>query len=80
MFTCWPPVNGGTFEKQKMDLATFLLHSFLKHKLFHLRKISTSTGLKANGHGFHDIPGPLSLPGIGTLYQYIPPFGKNYNR
>ena len=28
---------------------------------------------------FEDIPGPRSLPVVGTLYKYLPLIGKNLN-
>lgn len=39
------------------------------------RNFSTSF-LNAKNKSFYNIPGPLSLPGIGTLYQYLPFIGK----
>nr|UOW66135.1 cytochrome P450 302A1 [Rhopalosiphum padi] len=38
-----------------------------------LRFLSTET---KNVKEFNEIPGPLSLPLVGTLYQYLPVFGK----
>lgn len=42
------------------------------------RKIVVIRILKRYGstNSFHNIPGPLSLPGIGTLYQYLPLIGS----
>ncbi|KAK5647028.1 hypothetical protein RI129_005492 [Pyrocoelia pectoralis] len=37
------------------------------------RYVSTTPVLTTNK--FQDIPGPLSLPGVGTLYQYLPFIG-----
>lgn len=42
-----------------------------------LRKIFTSSVFEAKR--FQDIPGPKSLPTIGTLYQYFPILGEYKN-
>ncbi|XP_074102939.1 cytochrome P450 302a1, mitochondrial [Cotesia typhae] len=41
----------------------------------------TATGFKLNPRPFEDIPGPKSLPIIGTLYKYLPYIGEyNFNK
>lgn len=39
-------------------------------------QVNFSTMNKTVLHSFQDIPGPVSLPLIGTLYKYIPLIGK----
>lgn len=41
-------------------------------KYNYIRKFSDTCPFKR----FQDIPGPLSLPIFGTLYQYLPIIGK----
>lgn len=47
-----------------------LCYKFKKYN--YIRKFSDTCPFKR----FQDIPGPLSLPIFGTLYQYLPIIGK----
>lgn len=49
------------------------LKFYLKCEM-HRYKRNLNTSIKKYNN-FTDIPGPLSLPGIGTLYQYLPLMG-----
>nr|CAH7756674.1 unnamed protein product [Callosobruchus chinensis] len=51
------------------------VHSANINNLF-LRQNLNSQPLTGNFKSFHSIPGPASLPCIGTLYQYIPLIGQ----
>lgn len=42
----------------------------------HLYKLSVVIIGKRGLKSFKSIPGPITLPGIGTLYQYLPLLGK----
>lgn len=48
-------------------------------RLFGGAKNYSSTGFKLNPRPFEDIPGPKSLPIIGTLYKYLPYIGSVYS-
>ncbi|XP_015180048.1 PREDICTED: cytochrome P450 302a1, mitochondrial-like isoform X2 [Polistes dominula] len=48
------------------------LNSFVNNYSIKCSEISGETTL----HSFQDIPGPISLPLIGTLYKYIPLIGE----
>lgn len=57
------------------------LNSSLNNFLF-LHQINTwllISKVKRGIKSFRNIPGPVSLPGIGTLYQYLPFIGNLCN-
>lgn len=51
-----------------------VLYFNIKSSCIYVRKLVTSGVLKTKK--FEDIPGPKSLPAIGTLHQYFPVLGK----
>lgn len=64
------------FQMRKFQVISLLKKKLCLQLFTNNYSVNFSTMNKTVLHSFQDIPGPISLPLIGTLYKYIPLIGK----